>query len=118
MKISLNLGQADTYTSDIDKEKRLERDVQACRKGDWEAKTRVIQSFMPLLTSLARKRSTDISVVNRYIEGGKDGLMLAARHFKESSHTKFQIFALSYVEDAMDRVNRPGLFARLFGAGK
>lgn len=115
MKISLNLKQSDTYTSDTDKEKALERDVQSCRKGDWEAKTRLIQSFMPLLTSLARKRSTDIAAINRYIEGGKDGVMLAARHYKESSHAKFQIFALNFIEESMDHVDHPGLLARLAG---
>ncbi len=114
MKISLNLRQNDTYTSDIDREKALDRDVLACRKGDWEAKSRVINAFMPLITSLAKKRSNDIASINRYIEGGKDGLMLATRHFKDTSNTKFQIFALRYVEEAMKKVDHPGLLTRLF----
>lgn len=113
MKISLNLGQSDTYTSDGDKEKALDRDVQCCRKGDWEAKLRLVNTFMPLLTSLAKKRATDIAAINRYIEAGKEGLMEAARHFKESSHTKFQIFAMSFIEEAMDHVDKPGLFTRI-----
>lgn len=114
VKISLNLGQSDSYTSDADREKVLDRDVQACRKGDWEAKSRVIHAFMPLLTSLARKRSSDIAAINRYIDGGKEGLMTAARHFKETSNTKFQIFALQYIEEAMNKVDHPGLLQRLF----
>jgi DNA-directed RNA polymerase sigma subunit (sigma70/sigma32) len=113
VKISLNLGQSDIYTSDVDKEKALGRDVLSCRKGDWEAKARVVNAFMPLLTSLAKKRASDSTSINRYIEQGKEGLMNAARHFKESSHTKFQIFAMSYIENAMDRVDHPGLFTRI-----
>ncbi len=114
MKISLNLKQSDTYTSDVDRNKAFDRDVQACGKGDWEAKLRVTQSFMPLLTSLAKKRSSDIAEINAYIEGGKDGLMVAARNFKDSSHAKFQIFAITYIEHAMDQVDRPGLLGRIF----
>ena len=114
MKISLNLGQSDAYTSDADMEKALDRDVRACRKGDWEAKSRVVQSLMPLLTSLAKKRSTNITDINRYIECGKEGVLTAARNFKDTSHTKFQIFALRYVEEAMNHMDHPGLLARLF----
>lgn len=115
MKIALNLNEKDTYTPDgEDQEKAIERDVGACKRGDWEAKTRLIQTFMPLLTSLAKKRSSDTATVNLYIEAGKEGLMGAMRHHKPASNAKFQIFALPYIEDAIDRVNRPGWFARLF----
>lgn len=116
MKIALNLNQKDTYIPDGEEHERsIERDQQACKRGDWEAKTRLIQAFMPLMTSLARKRTQDTAALNRYIEGGKEGLMSAVKHFKAGSTTKFEIFALSYIEDAMDRVTRPGFFARLFG---
>ena len=116
MKIALNLNQKDSYVPDGEEHERaIESDQQACRRGDWEAKTRLIQAFMPLMTSLAKKRSQDTAVINRYIEGGKEGLLSAVRHFKPGANAKFEIFALSYIEDAMDRVNRPGFFARLFG---
>ncbi len=116
MKISLNLNQKDTYTPDgEDQEKAIDRDVAACKRGDWEAKTRLIQTFMPLMTSLAKKRSSDTSAINRHIEAGKEGLLYAVRHYKPSSNAKFQIFALPHIEDAMDRLSRPGFFARLFG---
>lgn len=112
VKISLHLGQNDSYTSDGDREKAMEREVAACRKGDWEAKARLVNTFMPLLTNLARKRSTGIADINRYIEAGKEGLLAAARHHKDSSHTKFQIFALRYIEEAMNKADRRGIFSR------
>ncbi len=113
MKISLHLGQNESYTSDGDREKALEREVAACRKGDWEAKARLVNTFMPLLTSLARKRTSEVADINRYIDAGKEGLLSAAKHYKESGHTKFQIFALRYIEDAMSNADRHGIFSRI-----
>jgi DNA-directed RNA polymerase specialized sigma subunit len=115
VKISLNLSQNDYSSPEATREKAIERDVEACNRNDWEAKTRLIQTFMPLLTSLAKKRTQETAILNRYIEAGKEGLTDAAQHFNASSTTKFQIFALNYIEQAMNRVNRPGFFARLFG---
>lgn len=115
MKISLNLNQNEHTTPEANREKAIERDVEACKKNDWEAKTRLIQTFMPLLISLAKKRTQETATLNRYIEAGKDGLTDAARHFSPSSGTKFQLFALNSIEQAMNRVNRPGFFARIFG---
>ncbi len=116
MKIALNLNEKDTYVPDgEDREKAIERDVGACKRGDWEAKTRLIQTFMPLLTSLAKKRSSETATINNYIEAGKDGLLCAVRHYKPGTNAKFQIFALPHIEDAIDRLNRPGWLARLFG---
>jgi DNA-directed RNA polymerase sigma subunit (sigma70/sigma32) len=115
VKIALNFKQEDAYVPDgVEQEKALERDVLACKRGDWEAKSRLFQTFMPLFTSIAKKRTQDTATINRYIEAGKDGLMNAVRHFKHGSSAKFQIFALVYIETAMDRINRPGLFAWLF----
>ncbi len=115
MKISLNLNQNDYTTPEANREKAIERDVEACKKNDWEAKTRLVQTFMPLLTSLAKKRTQETAVLNRYIEAGKEGLIDASKHFNPASGTKFQLFALNYIEQAMNRVNRPGFFARIFG---
>ena len=115
MKISLNLNQNDYASPEANREKRIERDVEGCKRNDWEAKTRLIQTFMPLLTSLAKKRTQETAVLNRYIEAGKIGLTEAAKHFNPSSSTKFQLFAFNYIEQAMNRVNSPGFFARLFG---
>jgi DNA-directed RNA polymerase specialized sigma subunit len=115
VKISLNLNQNDYSTPEATREKAIERDVEGCKKNDWEAKSRLIQTFMPLLTSLAKKRTQETAILNRFIEAGKEGLTDAAKHFNASSNTKFQLFALNYIEQAMNRVNRPGFFARIFG---
>ena len=69
---------------------------------------------MPLLTSLAKKRSLETASINRYIEAGKEGLVNATRHYKPTNG-KFQVFALNYIENQMDRLDRPGFFSRLFG---
>ncbi len=115
MKIALNLRQDDSSHPEADREKAIERDAEACRRNDWEAKTRLVHAFMPLLTSLARKRATETAAINRYIEAGKEGLVAATRHYKPSANGKFQVFALNYIENEMDRLSRPGFFARLFG---
>jgi DNA-directed RNA polymerase sigma subunit (sigma70/sigma32) len=115
VKISLNLRQNDTSTPEANREKAIERDVEGCKKNDWEAKTRLIQAFMPLLTSLAKKHTQETALLNRYIEAGKEGLTDAAKNFNPNGGTKFQLFALNYIEQAMSRVNRLGFFARLFG---
>lgn len=114
MKISLNLRN-ETTTPEMEREKAIERDVDACKRNDWEAKTRLIQHFMPLLTSLAKKRTQETVKFNRFIEVGKEGLVEAARHYKHGTPKKFQVFALDYIETNMDRIERPGFFARIFG---
>ncbi len=115
MKIALNMRQGDDFNQEGDREKTLERDVAAAKRGDWEAKTRLARTFMPLFTSLARKRSQATADINRHIEAGREGLMTAVRHYKPNAGMKFEVFALSYIENEMDKASRPGLFARLFG---
>jgi len=115
VKISLNLHQNDYATPEANREKSIGRDVEGCKKSDWEAKTRLIQTFMPLLTSLAKKRTQETATLNRYIEAGKIGLTEAAKHFNPSSGQKFQLYAFNYIEQAMNKVNRPGFLTRLFG---
>lgn len=115
MKIALNMRQGDEYNRDDDREKAIERDVALAKKSDWEAKSRIAHTFMPLLTSLARKRSHDTVAINRHIEAGKEGLMAAIRRYKPAAGMKFEVFALQYIEAEMDRAAHPGFFARLFG---
>ena len=118
MKIALNLRQNDEMALGADQEKALERDVLACKRSDWEAKARLVHTFMPLLTSLARKRSSDIATTNRHIEAGKEGLLIACRKYRPEIDGKFQIFALTFIEAQMDRVGKSrNFFARLFGGG-
>jgi DNA-directed RNA polymerase specialized sigma subunit len=118
MKIPLNLRQNEEALFGEYHDKAMERDVLACKKSDWEAKARLVHTFMPLLTSLARKRTADVPRANRYIEAGKEGLMTAVRKFRPSRDIKFRVFALEFIETNMDRTDRRGgVLARLFGRG-
>jgi DNA-directed RNA polymerase specialized sigma subunit len=117
MKIPLNIRQEGSQTTSAEQEKNVERDVAACRRNDWEAKTRLVQRFMPLLASLARKRASEIPAVNRLVDAGKEGLQVAVQKFRPGHDGKFQIFAVTHIEAAMDKAGRPGFLARLFGRG-
>jgi len=116
LKIALNMRQGEgDFNQEADREKTLERDIAAAKKGDWEAKTRLGRSFMPLFMSLARKRANETAAINRLIEAGRDGLLNAVRHYKPNTDMKFEVFALAYIENEMDKSDKPGFFARLFG---
>ena len=117
VKIALNLRQDESTHPDADREKAIVRDVEASKKSDWEARTRLVQMFMPLMTSLAKKRTQDTANMNRYIEAGKEGLAKAIKNYRTGTDGKFQVFALKFIDDAMDRTDHPGFFARLFGRG-
>lgn len=120
MKISLRMHQGDVDTASRAAQDRImEHEIIACRKGDFGAEKRMLNSFMPLLLSLARKRSRDPATVNRCIEAGKAGLQKAIRKYKTSiGPEKFRIFAVKYIEESIDRDlagGKQGLWARLFG---
>ena len=116
MKIALNLGQDGQQSSKAAADRVLERDIQAAKKGDWNAKHNLVRTFTPLLTSLAEKRSQDTAKMNQYIEAGKQGLFEAALKYKPVvGPDKFRIFALDFIEASMNRVDKGGGFwARLF----
>ncbi|MDD4871725.1 MAG: hypothetical protein PHR77_14305 [Kiritimatiellae bacterium] len=117
MKIPLNMGNNGNQSSKAAQFKSLEREILATKKGDWNAKNNLVRTFMPLLISLAEKRSTDNAQKNKLIDAGKEGLFTAARKYKENiGAEKFQIFALDFIESNMDNLDKNvGFFARLFG---
>lgn len=119
MKIPLNMGNNGAQSAKAAQNKTLERDILATKKGDWNAKNNLVRTFMPLLVSLAEKRTTDMAKKNKLIEAGKEGLFTAARKYKEGiGASKFQIFALDYIESSMENSGKSvGFFARLFGRG-
>ena len=117
MKIPLNLMQEDGSFPQAEHERALESDVFACRQGDWEAKARLMQEFMPLMTSLAKRRAKETVLINQYIDAGKSGLTQATHRYRPSSRMKFQIFALGYIEKTMNQVGQPTFFNKLFGGG-
>jgi DNA-directed RNA polymerase specialized sigma subunit len=92
-----------------------EAEILACKTGDWEAKHRMVRSFTPLLTSLARKRAPDgkPDQINNLMEAGKAGLIKACRKYTpEVGANKFQIFALNFIVESMDSMGT-GLLDRL-----
>lgn len=121
MKIALNMGQ-EAEQGKIAHSKALERDILAAGDGDWNAKNSLVRQFTPLLSSLAHKRSHDPAMINKYIEAAREGLFAAARKYKPSvGAERFQIFAVDFIESAMERAAKEaagkssGFFGRLFG---
>ena len=95
--------------------KNLERDLQAAKRGDWEAKKRVLLYMKPVLQDMATKRASTNEQINALLEAGSDGVAQAIKKFKiKSGADRFQIFALSFIEDKMDNPSKGGFFSRLF----
>ena len=117
MKIQLNLGQNGSQSTAAAQAKVMERDVLAARGGDWNARNNLARAFSPLLQSLARKRATDPGAINQLMEAGKLGLYKAAKKYRSSvGADRFQVFALEFIEGAMDDHLKGGnWFTRLFG---
>jgi DNA-directed RNA polymerase specialized sigma subunit len=116
MKIPLHLGQNGTQSAAAAQAKVVERDVLAAKQGDWNAKANLARTMTPLLVSLAQKRSADQRIINELVEAGKEGLVRATRKYNSGiGADRFQIFALDYIEAAMDEHMKGGnWFTRLF----
>ncbi len=119
MKIPLRVMNNDSQAGLHRETKCSEAEILACKRGDWEAKHRMAQAFMPLISSLAKKRVPDgnAALMNQYIDAAKKGLFLAARKYKPTvGAERFQVYALDFIESAMDRASTGGnWFTRLFG---
>jgi hypothetical protein len=118
MKISLNMGPEGPEQKKRTEARVLEHDILAAKDGDWNAKGNLVRMFMPLLTSLAEKRTAENAKMNAYIEAGKKGIFTAAKKYKKNIGPEgFEIFALDFIESAMDRAadGAGGFFSRLFG---
>jgi DNA-directed RNA polymerase specialized sigma subunit len=89
--------------------------IAGCRLGDIESRRALEKNFYPLLVMLATKRvGANPAARNPLIENGKQGLRRAVDHFpKRALPRRFRIFALDYIEAAMDR--KPGFWSRLAG---
>lgn len=116
MKIPLHLGQNGTQSAVAAQAKVIERDVLAAKQGDWSAKANLAKTMTPLLTSLAQKRASDQPAINALVEAGKNGLYRAAAKYHSGiGADRFQIFALDFIEKAMDDHLKGGnWFTRLF----
>ena len=94
----------------------FEKIILSVKSGNPDAKTRLTKEFMPLLTSLAEKRSADIGEINNLIESGRKGLFKAAKKYKHKIHPeKFRIFALEFIEKEMNKtLSGGGIISRIF----
>ena len=120
MKIPLKLGQNEQQSTATAAAEAIARDVRAAKAGDWNAKNSLVRAFQPLLTSLSEKRAhNDQAKGNRYIDAGKEGLFKAVKKYREKANgDNFQLFALDFIESAMDRVDQGGGFMSRLFAGK
>jgi len=118
MRIPLSGNDKDTATTGVAARNRaLEKDIQAAKRGDWEARHRVERSLMPLLKNLAKKRSDNTGTFNQLIDCGKAGIANALRKVPANTPgDRFQIFALPYIEEAMDKSQKKSIWKRLFGS--
>ncbi|MFT7488133.1 MAG: DNA-directed RNA polymerase specialized sigma subunit [Candidatus Promineifilaceae bacterium] len=117
MKIPLNMsGAQGPEAAKSQRNQALESKILAAKRGDWDAKSALGRSFLPLITSLAEKRSSDISEINTFIAAGKEGLFAAARKYKRDiGPVDFQLFALDFIEAHMDKPGKSGgFFGKLF----
>ncbi len=118
MKIPLSGNDKNKVTTGVAaRNQALEKNIRAAKKGDWEARHHVERNLMPLLKKLAEKRSDNTATFNKMIESGKAGIANALRKVPaDTPGDRFQIFALPYIEEAMDRSQKKSIWKRLFGA--
>lgn len=116
MKIPLHMDQKANAATNAAQAKIQERDLLAAQRGDWNTKNTLTKSFLPLMTTLASKRTSDANQITRYVEAGKAGLLKAIKRYKPGTSSRFNIFVVEFIEKEMDKVETGGgLFARLFG---
>ncbi len=116
MKIPLSTAPNGSQPSAAARIQALGRDLEAAKRGDWEAKHRVEATMMPIIQDLAKKRGSTNAEINTLIDAGKQGIAKAIKKFKISTGAdRFQIFALRFIENKMDNPNSGGFFSRIFG---
>jgi len=115
MKISLNMGELNPGGDKEMEAQALDRIIQGVRDGEFEARQTLVQHYMPLLQSLAKKRGNDVTEVNRLIEAGKRGLLNAAHRYRAGlGPDKFRLLAVDLIDRAMSGATHSGFFSRLF----
>jgi len=115
MKIPLKLEGHDMHAGPSAQTRELAMHLKGAKKNDWNSKAAIHKAFLPLLTTMAQKRASDQAKINELIEKGKEGLNKAAKKFNlKDGADKFRIFAVNYVENAMDGKGG-GFFSKLFG---
>lgn len=116
MKIPLSQDELANLASSNSDIEALQHAIAGCRLGDWEAKHNLERLFQPLLVMLATRRAgDDAKLRNALVERGREGLYRAAKRFPRNDQVRhFRLFALTFVEAAMD--NPPGFWRKLWAA--
>ncbi len=95
----------------------LENCIAKCQAGDLREHMRLARNFRPLIRTLAEKRAggpANIKEINRLCSLGREGLYEAALEYTQKvGGLHFRVFALNYIERAMDSKPK-GFWQRLF----
>jgi DNA-directed RNA polymerase specialized sigma subunit len=104
MKIQLSHDDLANLAINSNELETLTNALAGCRAGDWESKHELERIFQSLLVMMATKRTgDDVKQRTRLIERGRAGLYRAAKRFPKREPAKqFRIFALPFIEAAMD----------------
>jgi len=115
MKIAFSQNEVASLSSGGAHAEELAQAVSGCKMGDWEAKHTLERLFSPLIAMLAAKRVESGNVArNELIDRGREGLYRAAKRFpRREPIRRFRLYALDYIEAAMDKPVR-GL-PKIFG---
>ena len=106
MKIAFSQDEVATLSGSGAHAEELAQAVAGCKLGDLESRHALERQFAPLITMLAGKRTgADNHVArNELIDRGREGLYRAAKRFPpRESIRRFRLFALDYIEAAMDK---------------
>ena len=105
MKISLSQDEVDNLAASGGHAEELAQAIAGCKIGDWESKHALERLFASLISMLAEKRAgSDATLRSKLMERGREGLYRAAKRFsRRDSVRHFHVFALDYIEAAMDK---------------
>jgi len=116
LKIPLNLGTSVSASGKAVRLRVIQNDIVSAKKGDWNSRRALLTEFRPLLQSMAEKRAQTPDAVRALVQAGEEGVARAVRKFRLSDGAdSFQVFALPYIERAMEEPGKRGFLARIFG---
>jgi DNA-directed RNA polymerase specialized sigma subunit len=112
----LNFGTSGAASGKAVRLRVIQNDIVAAKKGDWNSRRALLSEFRPLLQSMAEKRARTPEELRTLVQAGEEGVARAVRKFRLSDGADhFQVFALPYIEKAMEEPGRRGFLARIFG---